>query len=380
MRSVVLALRQGGAASRRRLRPCDPWLAASSACGAHALAGHAHPACASGSTSGLSGQRRRFSDFYSHDADGGSKANPLGLVFAAGCLPHPDKVARGGEDGYFACPSSRSFGVADGVGGWADSGVDPGEFARCLMRFAHEGIRRDCHRKGNKLSTTSGLLSEGEADLHEELHTSLSRVAAEKVQGGSTALLGQLNGRTMSILNLGDSGALLLRPALRSPPGSDKPLLFPRVVFRSSDQTHYFNCPYQLGSSSTQIEEPDLVRVRVRVGDIIIAATDGVFDNLFDHQVQALVARHLNKSWSDNSEVEPHLQSLASSIVKQAQRTGSQEDNKDLITPFALSAHSEGLSFRGGKLDDTTVVVGLVCRGDSTAGSRCASRILIATS
>ena len=28
------------------------------------------------------------------------------------------------------------------------------------------------------------------------------------------------------------SGAMLLRPALRTPPGSDQPLLFPRVVFR----------------------------------------------------------------------------------------------------------------------------------------------------
>ncbi|OLQ04036.1 hypothetical protein AK812_SmicGene12934 [Symbiodinium microadriaticum] len=36
------------------------------------------------------------------------------------------RVKKGGEDGYFvrhlaACPASRSFGVADGVGGWADS-------------------------------------------------------------------------------------------------------------------------------------------------------------------------------------------------------------------------------------------------------------------
>ena len=30
------------------------------------------------------------------------------------------------QDGYFACPASRFFGVADGVGGWADNGVDPG--------------------------------------------------------------------------------------------------------------------------------------------------------------------------------------------------------------------------------------------------------------
>lgn len=63
----------------------------------------------------------------------------------------------------------------------------------------------------------------------------------------------------------------------------------------------------------------------------------------------------------------PHLSGLATSIAKQAQRIGQQEDHKDIITPFALAAHSEGLSFRGGKLDDTTVVVGLVCN-DSDAG------------
>ncbi|CAE7460720.1 unnamed protein product, partial [Symbiodinium sp. CCMP2456] len=65
--------------------------------------------------------------------------------------------------------------------------------------------------------------------------------------------------------------------------------------------------------------------------------------------------------------VTPHLSGLATSIAKQAQRIGQQEDNKDIITPFALAAHSEGLSFRGGKLDDTTVVVGLVC-GDLPNG------------
>eukprot|EP00438_Fugacium_kawagutii_P010995 Skav225604 [mRNA] locus=scaffold3871:32656:36805:+ [translate_table: standard] len=113
-----------------------------------------------------------------------------------------------------ACPSSRSFGVADGVGGWADSGVDPGLFARRLLRLCHEGI------------------GDEESDLQEALLKATQRILKEKLEGGSTALLGQLNGTTMGILNLGDSGAMLLRPALRTPPGSDQPLLFPRVVFR----------------------------------------------------------------------------------------------------------------------------------------------------
>jgi len=299
---------------------------------------------------------RRFSSVLTADALQGDEADgkKLRLAFAASCIPHPQKRHRGGEDSYFACPLSRSFGVADGVGGWADAGVDPGEFARCLLRFAYESVRRTDH--------------EAPADLSEAFQNSQKRLSEEGVQGGSTVLLGQLNGDTVGILNLGDSGVMLLRPALRTPPSSDQPLLFPRVIFRSSDQTHYFNCPYQLGSGSALVEAPDYIRIRVRAGDIVVAATDGVFDNLFDHQVQSIVARHLSSAWRSNQGAVDNLPDLARSIVEQAHRVGQHEDRKDIITPFALSAHSEGLTFRGGKLDDTTVVVGLVCtdaaRGD----------------
>ncbi|CAK8996313.1 unnamed protein product [Durusdinium trenchii] len=291
-------------------------------------------------------QERCFSDFITASDEGTGR---LRLAFAAACLPHPEKVEKGGEDGYFACPARRAFGVADGVGGWADNGVDPGLFARRLLQLCLEGI-------------------EEQSDLHEALLEATQRILKEKLEGGSTALLGQLDGSTMGILNLGDSGAMLLRPALRTPPQSDSPLLFPRVVFRSCDQTHYFNCPYQLGSGNAPVEAPDFIRVRVRIGDLVVAATDGVFDNLFDHQVQAIVAQQLGKAWSQGAPVTPHLNGLATSIAKQAQRIGQQEDHKDIITPFALAAHSEGLSFRGGKLDDTTVVVGLVCSDTGEGG------------
>mmetsp|Transcript_30970 Transcript_30970/g.65677 ORF Transcript_30970/g.65677 Transcript_30970/m.65677 type:complete len:377 (+) Transcript_30970:93-1223(+) len=287
-------------------------------------------------------RRRCFSDFI-NDFEEGAR---LRLAFAAACLPHPDKVAKGGEDAYFASTARRAFAVADGVGGWAENGVDPGEFSRQLLRFSHEVFA-----ESGDASTT--------VDLRKALHEGMRRLRGTSTQGGTTALLGQLTDNSLCILNLGDSGVMVLRPALRTPPGAG-PLLFPRVVFRSSDQTHYFNCPYQLGSSAVPTEEPDIIRVLVRPGDLVVAGTDGVFDNLFDHQVQAIVARHLGNAWRTGASVEPHLQGLATSITKQAQRIGQQEDSKDVITPFALAAHSEGLPFRGGKLDDTTVVVGLV--------------------
>merc|ERR1712216_891003 len=44
----------------------------------------------------------------------------------------------------------------------------------------------------------------------------------------------------------------------------------------------------------------DLLRAQVHEGDIVLAATDGVFDNLFDWQVQTVVARHLQRVIEDS--------------------------------------------------------------------------------
>lgn len=279
---------------------------------------------------------------------GGTQDN-LSIAFAAACLPHPAKVVTGGEDSFFACTKSRSFGVADGVGGWAESGVDSGIFSRHLMQRAHAAITRD-HM----------------GDLHDVYREAANSVAVEQIQGGSTALIGTLRGLTLTVLNLGDSGVLVLRPALRAKTNGRWPHLFPRVIFRSCEQTHYFNCPYQLGGTTVaELEEPDIVGVRVVPGDLVIAATDGVFDNLFDRQLQHLTAVHLQSFWAGGEkegevDLMPLLQELAERIVQRAQAIGREEDREDVITPFCVAAQSEGLSFRGGKLDDTTVVVGLV--------------------
>ena len=40
-------------------------------------------------------------------------------------VPHPDKADKGGEDACFVLRDQGAFGVMDGVGGWAEEGVDP---------------------------------------------------------------------------------------------------------------------------------------------------------------------------------------------------------------------------------------------------------------
>ena len=51
-------------------------------------------------------------------------------------IPHDTKLHRGGEDA--ADSSDTVLAVADGVGGWARSGVNPGLFSMELTRLAIE--------------------------------------------------------------------------------------------------------------------------------------------------------------------------------------------------------------------------------------------------
>ncbi|KAK6924329.1 hypothetical protein RJ641_010529 [Dillenia turbinata] len=48
----------------------------------------------------------------------------LKLVSGSCYLPHPDKEDTGGEDAHFICIDEQAIGVADGVGGWAEVGIN----------------------------------------------------------------------------------------------------------------------------------------------------------------------------------------------------------------------------------------------------------------
>ena len=43
-------------------------------------------------------------------------------------IPHPEKVHKGGEDAFYV--SDQILCVADGVGGWAKYGIDPGFYSK----------------------------------------------------------------------------------------------------------------------------------------------------------------------------------------------------------------------------------------------------------
>lgn len=86
-------------------------------------------------------------------------------------------------------------------------------------------------------------------------------------------------------------------------------------------------------------------------GDIIILATDGLFDNMELSEIVDEVA-----AWEENHSV-TEIGVLAEQLTQKA-RLLSLDKHKD--SPFALLAKENDIMWGGGMPDDTTVVVARV--------------------
>lgn len=230
-------------------------------------------------------------------------------------IPHPAKRDKGGEDAYFVSDDLKALGVADGVGGWGDLGVDPALYSRMLMAGAKYVADSDPSRRDPQ-------------DIMAESYNH-----AAEVQGSSTCCILVLDGNLLKAANLGDSGFLVIRNN--------------QIIFRSKEQQHSFNFPYQLGTgSSDRPAHASRVILSVQPGDLIVMGTDGLFDNLYDEDIQNIA--------SMTSEPAVIAQLLA-------RRAFVVANSKTIISPFAKAARENGYPLAaGGKLDDITVLAARV--------------------
>ena len=243
------------------------------------------------------------------------------------------------EDAYFL--QSFAVGVSDGVGGWADYGITAADFSESLMSSCSNVIRgmirQECGSRGTEsyeadssvqdsilfgiddyscssqdleevedqfyLKKSSGQCILDPAVIISQAYRQVSAI------GSATAVVCALNSGELMCANIGDSGFLLIRFTDVSSP----------FIFLQSDaQQHSFNTPYQLTRlpTSLQIEQklkekgfapthvtnvvtqfakqefcsdaPEaakLYQTRVQEGDLLIVATDGLFDNLFPEEL-----------------------------------------------------------------------------------------------
>ena len=255
----------------------------------------------------------------------------LRLEYGASVVPHPAKARTGGEDAHLAIGRllqargerevTGAFGVFDGVGAWVNEGVDSGIFSRTLARQTRDALSRQ--------SWASSL------DLTAALSAGLQ--ATHEVGSTTACLLSFDRSGVVHALNLGDSGFRVLSR------GDTLPAM---VKARSSEQTHDFNYPYQLGTGSKDSpQDGDQYELRVAAGDLVVLGSDGVWDNLFDSRLCELLG-----------ELPPDATALAlaQAIAAEARAASLRHDWQ---SPFALAAsRHDGQPHEGGKLDDVTVV------------------------
>jgi len=90
----------------------------------------------------------------------------------------------------------------------------------------------------------------------------------------------------------------------------------------------------------------------VKAGDIIVAGTDGLFDNMFDHELEEIV--------KDQEECQIP-EDMAWYIAENALYDSLDKDSE---TPFSTASKEVGKTHEGGKIDDITVVVAFVQSSD----------------
>lgn len=334
--------------------------------------------------------RRRWSSHNRYtNSWSGSRAYYSQFSFQVGqafCAKHngTQRPQGPGQDALFAekwKSGSIALGVADGVGGWTNAGIDPAKFSSELCRRMAQRFKQ----RESELEDDDHASSNNDKELRhhdmEKLFKAAPRlllkhafesIAAEgdTYAGGSTACVGiaRAENGELDVANLGDSGYMIFRKG--------------RLYRRSEPQIHQFNTPYQLaivpermrGSNGRRRitdmpSDAEITHHQLEHGDVVVFFTDGLSDNLFAQDILKIVNSTMlaKKCWKhkdtqivcgsqvDNCQAE----TVISRTLVRSALTASIDPNG--LRPFSYKLRQEmGLLVSGGKPDDITVLVMIV--------------------
>lgn len=249
-----------------------------------------------------------------------------------------------GDDAYFK--RQDALGVADGVGGWrTHKGANPALYSRKLMHYAQTELDRI---KSNVRPQQSQVQADPIQVLESAYHLTSLDAQNEGIVGSTTACIVILCQNELRIANLGDCGISVIRQ-------ND-------YIFRSEEQQHSFNFPFQLGTASFDSPaDAQQFTVKIEEGDIVILGSDGLFDNLYDDEILEEVQLCLDHPEQKDSQ-SPQI--ISDALAHRAKIVSEDPDNP--TSPFQVRAMHEGLYYQGGKADDISVLVAIVKKDERT--------------
>ena len=273
--------------------------------------------------------------------------------------------------------------VADGVGSWRQYGVDPRLYAHRLVSNAKSVIESDALQRqlinDQGDDEFGGRLFDSEP-VHPEdvIVDAWTATDAEEVTGSSTICVASIDtlSNQLTVSNLGDGGLMVVRHMQSTRVGyttqSSRDVEHVGhnmgIAFLSQQQLRSFNLPFQLGYSGIpehqgNFEMPSdatTFSIPVQPGDVIVLATDGLFDNIDLDEIVSEI-----EDWEDKwfgilylkeehpTQEQDAMNALAKGLVEKA-RELSLDKSKD--SPFALLAKDNDIMWSGGMPDDTTVL------------------------
>jgi protein phosphatase PTC7 len=295
--------------------------------------------------------------------------DPNKYVTSNDCIQTTNFSRNFGEDSAFVSETDSAdiMGVCDGVGGWNRHGIDPAQFSKHLGHF----LEKFSHDKSFKVEQPVQLLSRA----YNQLFT------MDKLFGSATACIATFCRKTEKLYtaNLGDSGWLVIRNG--------------KVVGKSDPQCHVFNAPYQLSktpkgpqfqnSFSDTPSKAAFNEFQCEQGDIIVIASDGMFDNIFEEDIIKLLkrlnlgnpkehfkttevirkrtdSRDSGNESDGSSSISSFMQILTKGVQTLVEFTRIRANDRNYESPFQKEAAKHNKSYNGGKVDDITILVSVV--------------------
>lgn len=148
------------------------------------------------------------------------------------------------------------------------------------------------------------------------------------------------------VTNLGDSQVMVIRPTSNATG---------ELLFKTQEQWHWFDCPRQLGTNSpdTPTQDAVVVTLPIQEGDVVLAMSDGVIDNLWSHEIVQNVTTSLKKWEAGEARVGSRLNSNngAMAYVAEELMLAAKMIALDPFaeSPFMEHAIEEGLPSGGGE-------------------------------
>lgn len=292
-----------------------------------------------------------------HFAENYSKNKPLCFNAKAYQKTHPQKACKGMKDADATLCSPMLVAVADGVSQIEEFGIDASELPNELLNAVEE-LAVSQLLPGQETEEYCGPITMMK-DAYESTESLGSTTVLTAIMDNSTRIHGKLH-PMIAVCSIGDCEILIFR---RGADGRLSP------VFHTEMQRIDGNAqsPLQLARVDDSVDPDFDPAIAIEViergsavhcvsafeGDIVVAGSDGVFDNLFIDEILQITEQMLPATpvGAKFRPVDRHLLGeIARQLVLESHRKTQQIGGQYRQSPIGL----------GGKIDDTSCLVGQV--------------------